>query len=49
LTPAQYRAYRQLAIAALGLDVATLTNDLRARRLQRMPELRVLPEPDRAA
>jgi hypothetical protein len=49
LTPAQGRAYRQLAIYALGLDIATLTTTLRGRRLQRMPELRILPASDRAA
>ena len=34
LKPTQQRAYRQLAIAVLRLDVATLTSELRARRLQ---------------
>jgi hypothetical protein len=49
LTAAQQRAYRQLAIYSLGLDIATLTRQLRARRLQRMPELRIVPTSDRAA
>jgi hypothetical protein len=49
LTVAQQRAYRQLAIAALGLDLPTLTRELRARRLQRMPLLQLLPPTDRAA
>jgi uncharacterized protein YlxW (UPF0749 family) len=49
LTADQRRAYRQLAIHALGLDVATLTRTLRARRLERMPELRLLPPADIAA
>jgi hypothetical protein len=49
LTTGQRRAYRQLAIHALGLDVPTLTRTLRARRLERMPELRLLPPADIAA
>lgn len=49
LTVAQRRAYRQLAIHALGLDVPTLTRTLRARRLERMPALRLLPPADIAA
>ncbi len=49
LTPEQQRAYRQLAIFALGLDLPTLTRELRARRIERMPELRLLPQSDRAA
>jgi hypothetical protein len=49
LTAAQQKAYRQLATAALRLDVPTLTQDLRSRRLQRMPELRLLPQSDCAA
>jgi hypothetical protein len=49
LTPAQHRAYRRLALTVLGLDVATLTTGLRARRLEAMPPLQVLPQIDRAA
>jgi hypothetical protein len=49
VTPARYRAYRQLAIAALGLDLPTLTADLRARRLRDMPVLRIVPPADLAA
>ena len=49
LTADQRRAYRQLAIHALGLDVATLTRTLRARRIERMPVLRLLPPADIAA
>ena len=49
LTTGQQRAYRQLAIFALGLDLPTLTRELRARRLQRMPEVLVVPTIDRAA
>ena len=49
LTPERERAYRQLAIYALGLDVATLTATLRVRRLQRMAELRITAPTDRAA
>ncbi len=49
LTPAQRRAYRRLAIYALGMDIATLTRDLRARRLERMPEQRLVPTSDLAA
>jgi hypothetical protein len=49
LTADQRRAYRQLAIHALGLDIATLTSTLRARRLERMPALRLLPPADIAA
>ena len=49
LTPAQQRAYRQLAIVALGLDVPTLTQNLRGRRLLRMPTLRLVPQTDWAA
>ncbi|HET6318309.1 MAG TPA: hypothetical protein VFG86_17790 [Chloroflexota bacterium] len=30
--PAQQAAYRRLALAILGLDVATLADELRARR-----------------
>jgi hypothetical protein len=49
LTPAQRRAYRQLAIVALGLDLPTLTMNLRARRLQSMPVLSIVPPTDQAA
>jgi hypothetical protein len=49
LTPAQYRACRQLAIAALGLDVRTLTAQLRGRRLRKIPLLRIVPPADLAA
>lgn len=49
LTAAQERAYRQLVIAALGLDLPTLTRHLRSRRLQQMPHLRLLPGAERAA
>jgi hypothetical protein len=49
LSIALQRAYRQLAIAALGLDLPTLTRELRSRRIQRMPELRLLAHGDQAA
>ena len=49
LTPGQRRAYRQLAIYALGIDISSLTQTLRARRLERMPELRLVPPADIAA
>jgi hypothetical protein len=49
LSIAQQRAYRQLAIAALGLDLPTLTRELRGRRIQRMPELRLGVHGDQAA
>jgi hypothetical protein len=49
LSPAQQRAYRQLAIFVLRLDVPTLTRDLRARRMLAMPELRLAPPTDCAA
>jgi hypothetical protein len=49
LTAGQQRAYRQLAIVTLGLDLPTLTRELRARRLQRMTMLQLLPPSDRAA
>jgi len=49
LTAAQERAYRQLVIAALGVDLPTLTRELRGRRLQQMAHLRLLPPADRAA
>jgi hypothetical protein len=49
LTPEQQQAYRRLALTVLGLDLASLTADLRARRFQAMPKLQVLPESDRAA
>ena len=39
LSAGQQRAYRQLAIVALGLDVPTLTQQLRARRLERTQAL----------
>lgn len=49
LNASQQRAYRRLAIAALGLDVPTLTRQLRARRLEALPELRLVPAADLAA
>ena len=49
LTAAQRRAYRQLTIAALGLDLPSLARHLRNRRLQRVPELRRVPRIDIAA
>ena len=45
-SPERQRAYRQLAIVALGMDLATLTRELRARRLERT---RVLDEAQQAA
>jgi hypothetical protein len=49
LTAAQERAYRQLVIAALGVDLPTLTRELRSRRLQQLPHLHLLRPVDRAA
>jgi len=49
LTAAQHRAYRQLAITTLGLDLPTLTQTLRARRIQAMPQLRIVAPTDLAA
>jgi hypothetical protein len=40
--PARMAAYRRLAVAILGLDVATLASELRSSRLD-------IPELDRAA
>jgi hypothetical protein len=42
-------AYRRFARHVLGLDVHTLTNDLRARRIERMAAVRVISQADRAA
>jgi hypothetical protein len=42
-------AYRQLALVVLGMDIQTLTKELRARRMQRMVRLHVVSRGERAA
>lgn len=49
MSAARHAAYRQLALTVLGLDVPTLTNELRARRFARMSHLRLVPQGDCAA
>jgi hypothetical protein len=48
LTAGQRKAYRQLALTVLGLDVTTLTSELRARREQ-AALLNLVSDADRAA
>jgi hypothetical protein len=49
LSPARASAYRRLAVTVLGLDVPTLTAELRDRRRNSPRMLRVLPPSSRAA
>jgi len=48
LDSARPAAYRQLALTILGVDVRTLTAELRARRQEAGPQLRLVPLPSRA-
>jgi hypothetical protein len=49
LASARQAAYRHLALTILGVDVRTLTAELRARRQEAAPQLRLVPLPPRAA
>jgi hypothetical protein len=49
LDTARQAAYRKLALTILGVDVRTLTDELRARREAAAPRLYVVPPSPRAA